>query len=52
MMALYAANNISKGISKYANTGGVRLGGLICNSRKVTARRNSSPQSPRRSGRR
>jgi len=35
MMALYAANNISKGISKYANTGGVRLGGLICNSRKV-----------------
>lgn len=35
MMALYAANNISKGIKKYASTGGVRLGGLICNSRKV-----------------
>lgn len=35
MMALYAANNISKGIQKYANTGGVRLGGIICNSRKV-----------------
>jgi nitrogenase iron protein NifH len=35
MMALYAANNISKGIYKYANTGGVRLGGLICNSRNV-----------------
>jgi nitrogenase iron protein NifH len=35
MMALYAANNISKGIRKYANTGGVRLGGLICNSRTV-----------------
>ncbi|MFI3226529.1 MAG: nitrogenase iron protein [Clostridia bacterium] len=35
MMALYAANNIAKGISKYAKTGGVRLGGLICNSRKV-----------------
>ncbi|WP_182188107.1 nitrogenase iron protein [Pectinatus frisingensis] len=35
MMALYAANNISKGIKKYAETGGVRLGGLICNSRKV-----------------
>jgi nitrogenase iron protein NifH len=35
MMALYAANNIAKGISKYATTGGVRLGGLICNSRKV-----------------
>ena len=35
MMALYAANNISKGIAKYAKTGGVRLGGLICNSRNV-----------------
>ena len=35
MMALYAANNISKGIKKYAATGGVRLGGIICNSRKV-----------------
>lgn len=35
MMALYAANNICKGIKKYAQTGGVRLGGIICNSRKV-----------------
>lgn len=35
MMALYAANNISKGILKFANTGGVRLGGIICNSRNV-----------------
>lgn len=35
LMALYAANNIAKGISKYAMTGGVRLGGIICNSRKV-----------------
>jgi len=35
MMALYAANNISKGIMKFANSGGVRLGGLICNSRNV-----------------
>ncbi|MCD7725294.1 MAG: nitrogenase iron protein [Clostridiales bacterium] len=35
MMALYAANNISKGISKYANSGGTRLGGIICNSRNV-----------------
>jgi nitrogenase iron protein NifH len=34
-MAMYAANNICKGIVKYADTGGVRLGGLICNSRKV-----------------
>ncbi|MEY8000190.1 nitrogenase iron protein [Clostridium sp. Mt-5] len=35
MMALYAANNISKGIKRYANKGGVRLGGIICNSRVV-----------------
>jgi nitrogenase iron protein NifH len=35
MMALYAANNISKGIQKYAQKGGVRLGGIICNSRNV-----------------
>jgi nitrogenase iron protein NifH len=35
MMAMYAANNICKGIQKYAQAGGVRLGGLICNSRKV-----------------
>jgi nitrogenase iron protein NifH len=33
MMALYACNNISRGILKYATTGSVRLGGLICNSR-------------------
>lgn len=35
LMALYAANNISKGIQRYATTGGCRLGGIICNSRKV-----------------
>ncbi len=35
MMAMYAANNISKGILKYANSGGVRLGGLVCNERKT-----------------
>jgi nitrogenase iron protein NifH len=35
MMALYAANNISKGILKYASSGGVRLGGLICNERQT-----------------
>ena len=35
MMAMYAANNICKGIVKFAKAGGVRLGGLICNSRKV-----------------
>ncbi|QSJ19596.1 nitrogenase iron protein [Nostoc sp. UHCC 0702] len=35
MMAMYAANNIARGILKYAHTGGVRLAGLICNSRNV-----------------
>jgi nitrogenase iron protein NifH len=34
-MAMYAANNIARGILKYAHSGGVRLGGLICNSRNV-----------------
>lgn len=35
MMAMYAANNICKGVMKFAKSGGVRLGGLICNSRMV-----------------
>ncbi|MBE7719166.1 MAG: nitrogenase iron protein [Lacrimispora celerecrescens] len=35
MMALYAANNIAKGVKRYAKSGGVRLGGIICNSRNV-----------------
>ncbi len=35
MMAMYAANNICKGVMKYAQSGKVRLGGLICNSRNV-----------------
>jgi nitrogenase iron protein NifH len=35
MMAVYAANNICKGLVKYAKQSGVRLGGIICNSRKV-----------------
>ncbi|WP_337997413.1 nitrogenase iron protein [Oleispirillum naphthae] len=35
MMAMYAANNITKGIVKYATTGSVRLAGLICNSRNT-----------------
>lgn len=39
MMALYAANNIAKGVQRYANTGGCRLGGIICNSRKVDGER-------------
>ena len=39
MVALYAANNISKGIARYAKQGGVRLGGIICNSRNVDRER-------------
>ncbi len=35
MMAMYAANNICKGIVKFADAGNVRLGGIICNSRMV-----------------
>jgi nitrogenase iron protein NifH len=35
MMALYAANNIAKGIARYAANGKVRIGGIICNSRNV-----------------
>lgn len=35
MMAMYAANNISRGILKYATSGKVRLAGLICNSRNT-----------------
>ena len=33
MMAMYAANNICKGIVRFADSGVVRLGGIICNSR-------------------
>ncbi|PHR29080.1 MAG: nitrogenase iron protein [Desulfotalea sp.] len=35
MMAMYAANNICKGVMKFAQSGSVRLAGLICNSRNV-----------------
>ena len=31
-MAIYAANNLFKGIKKYSNTGGALLGGVIANS--------------------
>lgn len=34
-MALYAANNIAKSIAQYGKQGKTRLGGIICNSRKV-----------------
>jgi len=35
LMSIYAANNICKGVLKFATTGEARLGGIICNSRKV-----------------
>ncbi|WP_461249089.1 P-loop NTPase family protein, partial [Treponema sp. R6D11] len=31
-MAVYAANNLFKGIAKYSNSGGALLGGIIANS--------------------
>lgn len=35
LMSLYAANNIAKGIAKFAGRGKVRLGGIIGNSRNI-----------------
>lgn len=35
-MAIYAANNLFKGIQKYSNAGGALLGGLIANSINTT----------------
>ena len=35
LMSLYAANNICKGIARYARTGGAWLAGIICNCRNV-----------------
>jgi nitrogenase iron protein NifH len=39
MMSLYAANNIAKGIAKFAGRGQVRLGGIIGNSRNIVNER-------------
>ena len=50
MMAMYAANNICKGIVKYADAGGVRLGGIICNSRKVDNEREMIEELTKRLG--
>lgn len=50
MMAMYAANNICKGIVKYAQSGGVRLGGLICNSRNVDNEREMITELAKRLG--
>jgi nitrogenase iron protein NifH len=50
MMAMYAANNICKGIVKFAEAGGVRLGGLICNSRNVDNEANMIEELARKLG--
>lgn len=47
-MALYAANNISKGIKKFASRGYARLGGIICNSRMVENEREMVEEFARR----
>lgn len=39
LMSLYAANNISKGIRRFASRGKVRLAGIIGNSRNVPGER-------------
>ena len=50
MMAMYAANNICKGIMKFAQSGNVRLGGLICNSRAVDHEREMIEELARKLG--
>jgi nitrogenase iron protein NifH len=50
MMAMYAANNICKGIMKFAQAGKVRLGGLICNSRRVDNEREMIAEFAKRLG--
>lgn len=47
LMSLYAANNIAKGIARFASRGKVRLAGIIGNSRNVPGRRNCSPNLPK-----
>ena len=39
-MAVYAANNLFKGIQKYSNAGGALLGGIIANSINTSYARN------------
>lgn len=40
LMSLYAANNIAKGICRFAGRGAVRIGGIIGNSRNVDHEKN------------
>jgi nitrogenase iron protein NifH len=35
IMTMYTVNNICRSLQKYGPIGGIRLGGLICNSREV-----------------
>ena len=39
LMSLFAADNICKGMARYARTGGARLAGLVCNCRDVAGER-------------
>ncbi|HEY3425199.1 MAG TPA: nitrogenase iron protein NifH [Negativicutes bacterium] len=39
LMSLYAANNIAKGVARFAGRGQVRLGGIIGNSRNIANER-------------
>ena len=50
MMAMYAANNICKSIAKFGKVGTVRLGVLICNSRKVDNESNMNQEVARKLG--
>jgi nitrogenase iron protein NifH len=50
MMAMYAANNIAKGILKFAQNGVVRLAGIICNSRKCDNEKEMIAEFARRLG--
>ena len=50
MMAMYAANNICKGIVKFAEAGVVRLGGLNCSSRNVDNEREMIEEFAKRLG--
>jgi nitrogenase iron protein NifH len=50
MMAMYAANNICKGIVKFAEPAASALGGLICNSPQVRPRRRTDQELARKLG--
>jgi nitrogenase iron protein NifH len=49
-MAIYAANNLFKGIQKYSNSGGALLGGVIANSITLPVHRDIVDDFVRRTG--